>query len=52
MYVVYKDMEDRGMKSYASLKTDDMMGHFTDGWSNAVWAVAAPDVKYAGDCFL
>ena len=51
MYVDYKDMEDRGMKSYVSLKTDDMIGHFTDGWGNAVWAVAAPDVKYLGTVF-
>ncbi len=52
MYITYKDMAAKGMKSYVSLKSDDMLGHITDGWGNAMWAAAAPDVKYAGDCFL
>ncbi len=50
--ILDKDMENRGMKSYVSLKPDDMMGHVADGMFNAAWAVAAPSVKYAGDCFL
>ncbi len=50
-YQLYHDMEVRGMKSYALLKSDDMMGHFAEGLSNAVWAVAAPDVKNLGAVF-
>ena len=51
MYIVYKDMEAKGAKTYVSLKTDDMMGHFTDGWGKATWAVAAPSVKYLDTVF-
>ena len=50
-YIAYKDMAAKGMKSYVGLKTDDMAGHFTDMMCNATWAVAAPDVKYAGTVF-
>ena len=28
-----------------------MIGRVTDGWCNAMWAVAAPSVKYAGTVF-
>ncbi len=40
------------MKSYVILNTDDLMGHVTDGWSNSMWALAAPSVKNAGDVFF
>ena len=40
------------MKSYVSLKSDDMIGHIADGWCNTTWAVAAPDVKYLGTVFF
>ena len=52
MYHLYTDMETKGLKSYVSLKTDDMMGHIADGWCNTTWALAAPDVKYAGTVFF
>jgi hypothetical protein len=44
-------MQAKGAKSYASLKMDNQIGRVMDGWCNAVWAVAAPDVKYAGTVF-
>ena len=52
MYHLYTDMENRGFKSYVSLKTDDMMGHVSDGWCNTTWALAAPDVKYLDTVFF
>ena len=36
----------------SQLKPDDMIGHVADGWCNATWAVAAPDVKYLGTVFF
>jgi branched-chain amino acid transport system substrate-binding protein len=51
MYVDYKDMQDRGMKSYVSLKPDSEMGRMADGMFNAAWSVAAPDVKYLGTVY-
>jgi len=51
MYDLYKDMVAKGMKTYVSAKTDDMMGHATDGMCNATWAVAAPSVKYLETVF-
>ena len=51
LYAIDKDLASRGMKSYASLKTDDMMGHFMDGMVNKAWAVAAPSVKYTNTVF-
>jgi len=50
-YNLYTDVAATGVKSYVSLKTDDMLGHFTDGWGNTTWAVAAPDVKYLETVF-
>ena len=52
MYVLDKDMAVKGMKSYATLKSDDMIGRMTDAWSKMNWAAAAPDVKYAGTVFF
>jgi ABC-type branched-subunit amino acid transport system substrate-binding protein len=51
LYDLYKDMEAKDIKSYAALKSDDMIGHMADGWNNKTWAVAAPDVKYVGTVF-
>jgi ABC-type branched-subunit amino acid transport system substrate-binding protein len=51
MWEMYKAMVAKGMKSYVSAKTDDMMGHATDGMCNATWATAAPGVEYLGTVF-
>ena len=52
MYTQYRDIAAKGMKSYVSVKSDDMMGHVADGWGNATWAVAAPDVKHLETVFF
>jgi len=51
MYDMYNDLASKGIKSYVSAKTDDMMGHATDGMCNAAWQVAAPGVEYLGTVF-
>jgi branched-chain amino acid transport system substrate-binding protein len=51
MWILYTDMVKAGKKTYVSGKTDDMMGHATDGMDNATWHVAAPDIKYLGTVF-
>ena len=51
MYDMYKDIASKGYKTYVSAKTDDMMGHATDGMCNSAWQVAAPGVKYLGTVF-
>lgn len=51
MYDMYKDLASKGYKTYVSAKTDDVMGHATDGMCNAAWQVAAPGVKYLGTVF-
>ncbi len=51
MWSLYQDMEKQGKKTYVSAKTDDVMGHATDGMDNASWKVAAPDVNYLGTVF-
>ena len=51
MWDLYKDMLKKGVKTYVSAKTDDMMGHATDGMCNGTWKVAAPEVKYLGTVF-
>ena len=39
------------MKSYVSLKPDDMIGHMCRWMVNSTWAVAAPSVKYLETVF-
>jgi len=51
MWEMYKAMLAKGMKTYVSAKTDDMMGHATDGMCNATWSVAAPNIEYLGTVF-
>jgi ABC-type branched-subunit amino acid transport system substrate-binding protein len=51
MYDMYSDLAKKGYKTYVSAKTDDMMGHATDGMCNAAWQVAAPGVKYLDTVF-
>jgi ABC-type branched-subunit amino acid transport system substrate-binding protein len=51
MYDMYKDLSIKGYKTYVSAKTDDVMGHATDGMCNATWQVAAPNIKYLGTVF-
>ncbi|MBN1368411.1 MAG: ABC transporter substrate-binding protein [Dehalococcoidales bacterium] len=51
VYVICNDMQAKGMKTYASLKSDDMGGHFMDGVINKAWAVAAPNVQYTETVF-
>jgi ABC-type branched-subunit amino acid transport system substrate-binding protein len=51
MWDMYTTMASKGMKSYVSAKTDDMMGHATDGMCNSTWKVAAPGVNYLGTVF-
>ena len=52
MYDLYKDMEAKDMKSYAALKTDDMIGHMADGWNNKTLGCGCPGRKVRRDCFL
>jgi branched-chain amino acid transport system substrate-binding protein len=51
MYDMYKHMQEKGKKTYCSAKTDDIMGHATDGMCNSTWKTAAPDIKYLDTVF-
>ena len=41
-----------GGKTWASLKTDDILGQMTDAWGKATWAVAVPNMEYVGTVFF
>jgi len=52
MWGMYTAMQAQGKRSYVSVKTDNEMGHATDGMCNSTWAVAAPQVEYLGTVFF
>ena len=52
LFMLDKNMETLGKKSYVSLKPDTQVARMVDGMFNAAWAVAAPSVKYLGTVYF
>lgn len=51
-YRIERDVAEKGIKSYVSVKPDSQMGRFIDNILNASWKLAAPDVKNLGTVFV
>ncbi len=52
MYVMYKELVDKGIKSYVSVKIDSEMGHWADKLCQGTWGLVGKNkTKYLGTVY-
>jgi ABC-type branched-subunit amino acid transport system substrate-binding protein len=51
-YQICKDMVNKGVKSYVSLKPDTDLGHFADPQIDTAWKIADPNINKLGTVYV
>jgi branched-chain amino acid transport system substrate-binding protein len=52
VFKICKDMVNKGVKSYVSVKPDNQVGHFIDTMINKAWKLADPNIDYKGTVWV
>jgi ABC-type branched-subunit amino acid transport system substrate-binding protein len=52
IYKICKDMVNKGVKSYVSVKPDNQVGRFMDPMINNAWTLADPNINYLGTVWV
>jgi branched-chain amino acid transport system substrate-binding protein len=52
LYRICKDMANKGVKNYVSVKPDTQFGHFIDAVATSTWKLADPNIKSLGTVYF